>query len=135
MFSLQVLFLTVLIVLTSYAGPAAGHPHGDEEADAIVRLLAQADEQLARARDVLRKSPELNAAGSPLGRVQHSIERTVDDVSTLRTAIHVAFEDPPIHENTQALKSVQKVARELARMSVALRTMATESIEVAKRAK
>jgi hypothetical protein len=136
MFSFQMLFLTVLIVLTSYAGPAAArHPHGDEESDAIIRLLEQADDHLARTRDVLRKSPELGAAGSPVRQVHQSIERTLEDVRALRTAIHVAFEEPEIHENAQALKPVQKVARELARMSVALRTMATETVEVAKRAK
>jgi hypothetical protein len=129
-------FLMVLIVLTSHAGPAAArHPHGDEETDAIIRLLEQADDHLARTRDALRKSPDLGAASSPVGQVHQSMERTLNELGALRTAIHVAFEAPPIHENTQALKSVEKVARELARMSVALRTMTTETVEVAKRAK
>jgi hypothetical protein len=89
--------------------------YGDNETDAIIRLLEQADDHLARTRDVLQKSPDLGAPSSPVGQVHQSMERTLNELAALRTAIHVAFGARAIHENTQALKSVEKVARELAR--------------------
>lgn len=136
MHSLQILVLVVLIILTPYSGPAAaGHPHGDPETDAILRFIGEADEALAQSRDVLSKSADLTAPGSAMAPVRESIERTAAQMRNLRTAIHVAFEHPQIHENNQALGSLQKGAREMARMSAALRTMSNETVNVAKRAR
>ena len=135
MFSYRLFFLILPIVLTSYSSPAAArHPHDDEQLDAILRLLHQTDDQLAAARDVLRKSPELSATGSPVAPVHQSIERTLAEMGKLRTAIHLVFDEPEVHESP-ALGPMQKVAREMARMSAALRAMSAETVQVARRAK
>ena len=102
--------------------------------DAILRLLQQTDDQLAAARDVQRKSTELSATGSPVAPVHQSIERTLAEMGKMRTAIHLAFDEPKVHESP-ALGPMQRVAREMARMSPALRAMSSETVQIARRAK
>ena len=125
--------VVALAMGVSAASVATGHPHDDETPDAILRLLGEADKALAGAALTLRKSPELAVEGAPMSPVRGSIERTLGEMRTLRRVIHVAFEEPTIHQDSQALKSVEKVARELARMSVSLQNMTAQAALVTKR--
>jgi hypothetical protein len=122
----RVTVLIAIIFATAVVAPAAArHPHDGDAPDAILRLLGQADDALAASRTALQSSPELSASGSAIAPLRDPLERTMGQMRSLRTAIHVAFEVPRIHEDDEALKSVEKLARDMAKMSAALQTMST----------